>query len=96
MTERLHLIWSRHRDVLPARFEDFRAQRAKGMGIWCCPRCGVLFESDADWQQKTVLVEVFTMIDGGREWERRRCECGAERALPIRKRGGDDASTGNR
>jgi hypothetical protein len=95
--ERLHLIWSKHRDLLPARFDDFRAQRARGMGTWCCPGCGVVFESDADWQQKTGLVEAFEQIPGGNRWERRRCPCGAVRALPVReKRGGDDASTGNR
>jgi len=74
--------WAKHADILP-RFETFRRQRNK-FGAWSCPGCGVAFGSVDAWRQRTELVEEFTLIAGGRVWERRRCTCGNTKSLPAR------------
>ena len=84
-------FWAAHRDILP-RFEVFRRQRDTS-GAWCCPGCGEPFWDQEVWRAKTNLVEQFTIISGGKLWERRQCKrCLSIRSLPLR----GDNHAGNR
>lgn len=83
-------VWAKHADILP-RFDLFTRQRG-GAGAWSCT-CGAAFKSIDDWRRRTEPYEEFTLIAGGRVWERRRCPCGSLRSLPVR--GGEHASTRN-